>query len=182
MKTSSIYAIALAGVVAAAYIGVRTSHARTAHAPEADAEDANPRTALRAFYTAPPVIPHEVTTRNNRECLHCHSDVRTLGDRTTLETPHANFFNCQQCHVGVQSFNADLDLEELASSWEGLEEPQKGTRAHDYAPPTVPHRLFFRENCNACHGASHVNEGMRGPHGERSSCLQCHALDRDAEF
>jgi hypothetical protein len=173
--------LAMTGIALAAYLAARASEAPSGHDETAPGtKDA--RAALRAFYTAPPVIPHEVTTRNNRECLHCHSDVRTLGPRTTVETPHANFFNCQQCHVGVQTLNRELELAELETSWKGLEEPRKGTRAHADAPPTVPHRLFMREHCTSCHGELHANADMRGPHGQRSSCLQCHALDFDADF
>lgn len=137
---------------------------------------------LRAFYTAPPAIPHVVTSMGSGECATCHGDVRELGERSTVETPHPELRNCSQCHVGVQSLNEGLEVAQVVNSWRGLEFPGEGRRAHDWAPPVVPHRFFFRENCNSCHGSDNARVAMRGPHPERSSCLQCHAFDMGAEF
>ena len=37
------------------------------------------REERRAFYTAPPLVPHEVTSRGSRECLTCHKKVFEVG-------------------------------------------------------------------------------------------------------
>jgi len=137
------------------------------------------RQALRAFYTAPPVIPHEVTAqRGQKECLFCHKKVLHVGGRTSVQTSHPEFFNCQQCHVqGIikeEGFSA--------TTWKGQEEPKKGTRAHETAPPTIPHRLFLRKNCNSCHGPKNPDKNLRGPHPERTNCLQCHVQEKEKQF
>ncbi len=136
------------------------------------------REDLRAFYTAPPVIPHEVTdNRGNKECLYCHNEVLKIENRFSVKTPHPQFTNCQQCHV--QRLKPETPV---ASTWQGLKEPKQGTRAHEVAPPTIPHRIFLRENCNTCHGAKNPNKVMRGPHPERSNCMQCHVKGPRREF
>lgn len=140
------------------------------------------REGLRAFYTAPPSVPHVVTGMGSSECATCHGDVRRLGQRVTVESPHPGLHNCSQCHVGVQSLNEGLQVVAVDNEWRGLESPGEGSRAHDWAPPVVPHRFFFRENCNSCHGSDNPRVAMRGPHPERSSCVQCHAFDMGGEF
>ena len=140
------------------------------------------RTERRAFYTAPPVIPHEVEDQNGGDCLDCHIEVMEIdeGEFSSM-TPHPQFSRCLQCHAaGTPMFGAATPS--VANSFKGLEEPRKGDRPHDLTPPTIPHRLFLRENCNSCHGADQPNPEMRGPHPERSSCLQCHVHDKNKLF
>jgi len=140
------------------------------------------REDLRAFYTAPPVIPHEVGDRDSDECLHCHDEIKKLKDRVSVVTPHPQFSNCQQCHVSIMSRDG-VPGEEPVNSWAGLEEPKEGTRAHEFAPPTQPHRTFLREDCNVCHSNANPNEEVTGPHRQRSNCAQCHVLtDPSVEF
>ena len=141
-----------------------------------------PTHSNRAFHTAPPVIPHLVHERGARECLHCHSDIRTIQGQRTVIAPHAEFSNCQQCHVGAQAFNEHFPFEEAPNDWVGLEEPGRGDRANELAPPTIPHRLFLREKCLTCHAPNHREERMRVRHAERTQCLQCHVADARWEF
>ncbi len=135
------------------------------------------RAMFRAFYTAPPVIPHEVESQDSRDCLLCHST--TLKDgRELAQTPHPQFSNCLQCHapslIGGNS--------EVANSWKGLEEPQRDKRWSETSPPTVPHRIFMRENCLVCHGPDNLSMRLKTPHPERANCLQCHAPNYNREF
>jgi nitrate reductase cytochrome c-type subunit len=139
------------------------------------------RDTLRAFYTAPPVIPHEATQMLNVECLHCHGEVREIGERVSVSTPHAQMVNCLQCHAA--SAPADgLPVEEVASSWEGLKAPERAEPAHEKAPSTMPHRMFMRENCTACHDMNSPYHSLRSPHTERTNCVQCHVPNASLEF
>ena len=141
------------------------------------------RAELRAFYTAPPVIPHDRELLRNRDCMICHAEIRDLdtSERTSLKSPHARFSNCAQCHVSIEPAFGEA-AEEVESTWQGLEEPGEGTRAHALAPPTLPHRVFMRENCLSCHSTDNPYEFLRRPHPERVNCLQCHVADGEIEF
>ena len=137
------------------------------------------RSKLRAFYTAPPVIPHEVTfPRGNKECLYCHKEVLQVQNRVSVKTPHTEFSNCQQCHV---QGNIENPIK-VGTSWSGLKEPKKETRAHEFAPPTIPHRIALRENCLSCHGPKNPDEKLRTSHPERTNCMQCHVQMEGREF
>lgn len=132
----------------------------------------------RPFYTAPPVVPHEITSRGSRECLTCHSQVREIGGEITIKTPHVQFTNCLQCHVqGKQE-----DLPVLKTLWTGLKEPKNSSKLHEFVPMTIPHRIFLRENCLSCHGPKNKNKKMRASHPERTNCMQCHVPNADNEF
>ncbi len=139
----------------------------------------NSRAALRAFYTAPPVIPHEVESGGSRNCLDCHVYVTKLGEASAdMQIPHPQFFNCLQCHApSLPGGNQQAD-----NVWEGLEEPIEGTRWSLASPPTIPHRIFLRGNCLSCHGPQNPDMRLKTPHPERASCLQCHAPDHNREF
>jgi len=139
------------------------------------------RVERRAFYTAPPVVPHALAPGDEGSCLGCHQDVVTMGDRVSPKTPHPELSSCVQCHAYGRAWLGGGNTE-VNNSWEGLEEPRQGTRQHAQAPPTIPHRLFMRENCNSCHAKDNPNPRLRGPHPERSSCLQCHALEKARLF
>lgn len=136
------------------------------------------RVDLRAFYSAPPIIPHEVETQNPQDCLRCHANVTKLEDgRVAMQTPHPQFSNCMQCHVPGQSNN-----NQVKSHWQGLEEPTTGDRWFPVSPPTIPHRIFLRENCLSCHGPENPDTKMRTTHPERTSCMQCHVPNVSKEF
>lgn len=137
------------------------------------------RSILRAFYTAPPVIPHKVESQDSRNCLTCHENVTKLGDgRVAMQTPHPQFSSCLQCHVpSIPGGNQEVD-----NDWRGLEEPKRGDRWFVMSPPPMPHRVALRENCLSCHGPKNPDMKMRTPHPERTSCLQCHVPDYKKEF
>lgn len=138
------------------------------------------RAELRAFYSAPPVIPHEVTVKTSQECLTCHLNVRTLDDgRITVKTPHPQLTSCLQCHIPSLTSGS---VEEVESEWQGLEEPKRGDRWSRMSPPTIPHRVRLRENCLSCHGPDNPDMRLRTTHPERTSCLQCHVPNMDNEF
>lgn len=146
---------------------------------EEQIDDQDARATLRAFYTAPPVIPHEIVAKNAAECLDCHRQVTRLEDgRVAMATPHPQFSNCMQCHVPGVSGGFD----ERQSDWEGLEEPERGDRWFALSPPTVPHRIKLRENCLSCHGPQNPDMRLRTTHPQRTSCLQCHVPNVMAEF
>jgi cytochrome c-type protein NapB len=144
-----------------------------------DAVEQDQRARLRAFYTAPPVISHEVESQDAKDCLRCHLKVtRSQDGRVAMQTPHPQMTSCLQCHApGFPG--ADLNVE---SRWQGLEEPKRGTRWFWTSPPTVPHRIFLRENCLSCHGPENPDMRLRTPHPERTSCLQCHVPDENRQF
>ena len=144
-----------------------------------ETEEKDGRAMLRAFYTAPPVIPHDVESQDSEDCLLCHQQATRLDDgQAALQIPHPLFSSCLQCHVP----GAPGKREKVESSWEGLEEPKRGDRWFTVSPPTVPHRIFMRENCLSCHGSQNSNTRLRTPHPQRTRCLQCHAPNRSIEF
>lgn len=146
---------------------------------EEQIEDQDARATLRAFYSAPPVIPHEIVAKNAAECLDCHANVKRLEDgRVAMATPHPHFSNCMQCHVP----GAEGVFDETTSDWQGLEEPKRGDRWFALSPPTVPHRIKLRENCLSCHGPQNPDMTMRTTHPQRTNCLQCHVPNVFAEF
>ncbi len=139
------------------------------------------RAELRAFYTAPPAIPHDPTLLSTNDCLTCHGEVRELSERTSPKTPHPHLTNCTQCHVSSYPAFGEKAAP-VKSTWQGLEQPYGGAQARPVAPPVIPHRIFLRENCTACHSPSSPYESLRSPHPERSRCLQCHVPDGEVEF
>jgi nitrate reductase cytochrome c-type subunit len=141
--------------------------------------DGDPRAVLRAFYTAPPVVPHEIESRDPKDCLRCHLRVTKGGDtRVAMKTPHPQFSNCTQCHVpGLPGVH-----QEIGSSWIGLKEPKHGDRWFTLSPPTIPHRIALRENCLSCHDPENPDARIRTPHPQRTNCLQCHVPDDHNEF
>ena len=87
--------------------------------------DEDRRAMLRAFYTAPPVIPHELESQDSTDCVLCHLEITKFEDgRIAPKTPHPQFSNCLQCHVSSQP-----GMNQMAgSTWRGLEEPKRGDR------------------------------------------------------
>jgi cytochrome c-type protein NapB len=136
------------------------------------------RSTLRAFYTAPPVIPHEVKSQDSKDCLRCHQGVTKLDDgRVSPATPHPQFSRCLQCHAPGVPGGKDV-----GNAWHGLKEPKRGDRWVTLSPPTIPHRIFLRENCLSCHGPDNPDMRLRSSHPERTSCLQCHVPNYEKEF
>lgn len=146
------------------------------------AEERAARASRRAFYTAPPVIPHELFPASAGDCLTCHREEGIYFGKVSSKTPHPELVNCNQCHLPSRPAFAEVEAESPPTTWKGLESPTDGTRAHVVAPPTMPHRKLLREDCQSCHSAQSPFASMRGPHPERSSCTQCHVAVSNHEF
>ena len=143
----------------------------------ADAEKttATVRAERRLYDGAPPVIPHE---RFGPACLSCHGErgmsVPDVG--YSPPSPHAQtagmgaIARCEQCHVFQQVGEPWRE-----NSFAGLRQDlRQGRRLHPLAPPVIPHRVFMRDNCRACHSGPAAREEIRTDHPERPRCLQCH--------
>jgi len=150
-------------------------------APGAVKSSPTVRAARRAFEGAPPVIPHEPM---GIRCNECHTErgmsVPELG--FAPPSPHARTgglsddSRCNQCHV----FRKTED-EFVANTFAGWRpEGMSGHRAYAGAPPVLPHPIFLRENCPACHSGPAAREEIRTTHPERENCTQCHAASAGA--
>jgi cytochrome c-type protein NapB len=148
--------------------------------PLSDARKARAKT--RAFYGAPPVIPHDVDDETNAACMECHYEEQDDGSLLSMSVPHDRFTNCRQCHVTQEPALPKSVAVSLETSWKGLAEPGTGSRAHAEAPPVIPHKLFLRERCLACHGEEGLTEGVATEHPERSNCRQCHVAEAAGEM
>jgi|GEM_PF-785412 len=138
-------------------------------------------TTDRAFWGAPPPMPHGfIGERDDKMCLSCHARETRIEKRqqAIVPVPHAEYSQCQQCHVNgtdksVAAFRESIFI--------GLDFPGKGTRAHPFAPPTIPHKTFMRDNCLSCHGPS-GKQKIASPHPYRSQCQQCHVPDASKNY
>lgn len=145
------------------------------------------RAARRAFDGAPPIVPHPIPQDSAAACLACHGAGLAVKDRFAPRISHAHFGSCTQCHVPaatgprIQSGEAVLLAPLMANTFTGATATGPGTRAWPGAPPTVPHPTFMRSDCLSCHGPRGLF-GLRTPHPDRQSCVQCHvpnaALDQ----
>ncbi|MBI3857364.1 MAG: hypothetical protein HY293_16880 [Planctomycetes bacterium] len=133
------------------------------------------RAARRAYDGAPPVIPHPSF---NMACISCHTDqgifipdVGLAPATPHLETPGlGRASNCRQCHVFRETETAWAE-----SSFEGrAQDLRRGTRMYPHAPPVIPHAVFMREACAACHAGPAAREELRCSHPERLRCGKCH--------
>ena len=133
------------------------------------------RAERRLYDGAPPVIPHPPL---NITCVECHTntgkEAPPLGFAPA--NPHATTSglsrtsNCRQCHV----FGSQTDVFE-ATEFVGLRQQfAKADRLYPGAPPVIPHAVFMRENCNACHSGPVARPEIRCSHPLRSNCNQCH--------
>lgn len=133
------------------------------------------RAERRAYDGAPPVIPHE---NLGIQCTACHNRegmaVTDLG--FAPPSPHEEtgglsaLSRCQQCHVFSRTEDVWMENE-----FTGLPQNlRSGGRLHPLAAPTIPHRVFMRENCQACHTGPAAREEVRTTHPERPHCRQCH--------
>ena len=133
------------------------------------------RAERRAYDGAPPVIAHQSF---DSQCTECH-------DLEGMEVPDVGFAppspheatlgmsamsRCAQCHIFALA-----DDEFVANSFAGLRQDlRRGARLNPFAPPTLPHKSFMRENCVACHSGPAAREELRTDHAERARCRQCH--------
>ena len=133
------------------------------------------RAARRAFDGAPPIIPHE---NFGMTCTECHDlkGMEVEGVGFAPPSPHEKtlgmsaFSHCRQCHVFSLA-----DGEFMANTFAGLRQDlRRGARLNPFAPPTLPHKVFMRENCVACHSGPAAREEIRTDHPERPRCSQCH--------
>lgn len=133
------------------------------------------RAARRAYDGAPPTIPHQ---NFGMGCMNCHTErgmsVPQVGFAPPM--PHeitdglSAVSRCTQCHVFRET-----DETFRGSGFVGLEQDLRtGDRAHLLAPPVLPHPIFMRENCVACHTGPAAREEIRCDHPERPRCTQCH--------
>ena len=141
------------------------------------------RAERRAYDGAPPVIPHP---RLGATCTECHTETgKAVPDRGYAPAnPHLHTAglsataNCSQCHVfknATETF-AENDFVGLAQTFAG------GDRLYPGAPPVIPHRVFMRENCNACHDGPSAREEIRCDHAQRTNCRQCHVDQEVTSF
>lgn len=133
------------------------------------------RASRRLYDGAPPVIPH---ASFGAACGTCHDTqgLAVKGVGFAPASPHddteddATTTRCRQCHV----FVLDEGLF-VQSSFEGLEQDlNAGSRLYPGAPPTIPHRILMRENCEACHSGPGARAEVVTSHPERTRCRQCH--------
>lgn len=153
--------------------------------------------ALRAYPGAPPRIPHGLTAEEFRttRCNTCHERGGYSARFAAYApvTPHPEFANCLQCHVGdaavVGIALPDRDPDAVcrqchvpgaaqatfvALDWRPAPWPATGRGALPGSPPPIPHDLQLRGNCLACHMGPGAVEEIRTTHPEQASCRQCH--------
>ncbi|MCF6284919.1 MAG: hypothetical protein L3K26_07000, partial [Candidatus Hydrogenedentes bacterium] len=140
------------------------------------------RATHRAFYTAPPIVPHDLYPASASNCLVCHSKKGTYFGKISPRTPHPQLTNCTQCHLPSKPAFVYVEADLVETSWKGLETPTAAPRANRVIPPTMPHRKFMREDCQSCHSYQSPYTSMRTPHPQRMNCAQCHVPAADTEF
>lgn len=140
------------------------------------------RATRRAYDGAPPVIAHQTF---NAECVSCHNrgGIEVPGVGFAPPMPHeltggmSAISRCEQCHVWQRS-----TTEMVASRFEGLSQDlRRGPRLGEGSPPVIPHSVFMRENCAACHAGLAAREAIRTSHPRRERCQQCHVSAVTAE-
>lgn len=143
----------------------------------------NVRAERRAYSGAPPVIPHP---RLGGACITCHTaegnqvipKIGIAPANPHLQTPGMSTdARCEQCHVFQQTENIFRENEFTPF----LLASQENEPAHPYAPPVIPHSLFMREDCNACHAGAAARPEIRCQHSERKRCQQCHVPRQPSE-
>lgn len=130
----------------------------------------------RAFYGAPPTVPHKIEQGSigSKQCLKCHENggfVQKLNAYTPV-TPHPEKINCMQCHV--KALTDDLFV---SSSWNRNSAPAIGNQALIGSPPIIPHQTQLRENCLSCHAGPSAAKEIRTTHPNRVNCRQCHVVN-----
>lgn len=143
------------------------------------------RAARRAYDGAPPVVPHPIVQQSAAACLACHGPGLAIKDRVASKMSHALHASCTQCHVPSVGPGIPVEASALGepitdNEFVGLTAPSKGQRAWAQAPPTVPHSTWMRSDCMSCHGPQGLF-GLRTPHPDRQSCLQCHVPNAELE-
>jgi cytochrome c-type protein NapB len=129
----------------------------------------------RAYYGAPPTIPHTVLDEKSfggKACLQCHQNGGFVARFNAFApvTPHPERINCKQCHVPSR-----VETLFMESNFTKLEPSTIGNHVLQGSPPIIPHALQNRENCLACHAGPASPKEIRVTHPERLNCRQCHA-------
>ncbi len=143
--------------------------------PEVIAE----RRARRAFNGAPPVVPHPISQSYSVTCLGCHEEATRIDTVVSPGISHPVYQSCTQCHVSSEGLGTEWNTGTYRLSpfgqnrFTGHHELMPGERAYDDSPPTIPHVVHMRQNCNSCHGPLGTSP-IRTTHPERKSCMQCH--------
>jgi len=162
--------------VACAVCGAGCDQAfQQAAVPETMLTASNVRAERRAFDGAPPVVAHPPLTG---KCITCHTakgtEVPTRGFAPAnphLKTPAEGFTtNCRQCHVFALTEKTFVQ-----NAFVGLpQDLRRGERLFEGAPPIIPHAVYMRENCAACHGGLAARPEIVCDHLDRTNCSQCH--------
>jgi len=139
------------------------------------------RQGRRAFEGAPPVVPHSIPQDSSAVCLACHGAGLAVKDKVASRISHTRYQSCTQCHVSAAGLGVPLRENSLLiplaeNDFVPVPAPSKGARAWPTAPPSIPHSTLMRNDCLSCHGPGGLF-GLRTPHPDRQSCLQCHPAD-----
>ena len=130
----------------------------------------------RAFYGAPPSIPHDVAEMNMgaNSCLKCHDNGGFVAKYNAYApvSPHPEKINCRQCHVPEKTEGLFVD-----TKWTRTKGARIGNRALVTSPPVIPHQIQLRENCLSCHAGPSAPKEIRTSHPNRINCRQCHVLN-----
>jgi len=136
---------------------------------------ADVRALRRAYDGAPAVIPHRPF---GAACVSCHTAAGMAVENVGFAppAPHAATSGmqaaarCVQCHVYRQT-----EAVWRSNTFVGLQQDLRhGDRLNFAAPPVIPHAVFMRETCIACHSGPAAREEIRTSHPERGRCRQCH--------
>lgn len=143
------------------------------------------RSARRAYFGAPPIIPHPIQQQSQAECRACHELGVRIRGRVAPPYPHDAFVSCTQCHPQAAPAlpwdpAGEADPRAVPNSFDGARAPLQGKRWTGIAPPSMPHPTFMHERCISCHGPN-GRDAMKSTHPERQSCLQCHVTDANLE-
>ncbi len=160
--------------------GVQVGNANVALTPSPT------RAARRMYDGAPPVIPHPPL---GAACQSCHTPTGSVAPPLGMApaNPHSKTAhlgassnsNCRQCHVfaTVQTVFRGNQFAGIAQTLADAE------RLYPTAPPVIPHPVFMREDCRACHGGVAARPEIRCDHLDRTHCRQCHVSgDRPQTF
>jgi cytochrome c-type protein NapB len=168
----SVLALLIAGCGDREWVSVDGSANSSMDALKSSAEY---RAGRRLYDGAPPVIGHG---EFGAACTSCHDSqgISVAGVGYAPASPHdgtdeANHTaRCRQCHVFANTTGLFVE-----SDFVGLKQDLRyGSRLYIGAPPTIPHKVFMRENCAACHTGPAARAEILTSHPERTRCQQCH--------
>ena len=94
-----------------------------------------------------------------------HNDHGQLGDGTTTDrlTPTA-----------VPAIADAVEIDNADPIPKTVNTDIRQVRNYPEQPPVIPHKVFMRENCQACHAGPAARKEIRTEHPERAQCRQCH--------